>query len=118
MSNKGISQQLENKIKQYQNLQQKIASLQQQIQNLKVEELEINKAIKEIEELPDNEECYRSIGRLMIKSTIKETKVKLKDQKEFATTRVEIFEKDLKKTKKQHDELEAEIKTAIESSSG
>ena len=38
---KGISQQLENKIKQYQNLQQKIASLQQQIQTLKIEELNI-----------------------------------------------------------------------------
>ena len=115
---KGISKQLQDKITQYQNLQQKMSSLQQQIQTLKIEELDINKAIKEIEELPDDEECYRSIGRLMVKSTIKETKVKLKDQKEFASTRVEIFEKDLNKTKRQHDDLEAEIKAAIEGNQG
>lgn len=115
---KGMSKQIQDKIQQYQNLQQKMSSLQQQIQTLKIEELEINKAIKEIEELPDDEECYRSIGRLMVKSTIKETKGKLKDQKEFASTRVEIFEKDLDKTKKQHDELEAELKAAIEGSQG
>jgi prefoldin beta subunit len=115
---KGISKQLENKIQQYQSLQQKMAQLQQQIQMLKNEEAETEKAMKEIEELPDDEECFRSIGRLMVKSTIKETKVKLKDQKEFASTRIGIFEKDLTKTKKQHDDLEAELKAAIESSQG
>ena len=39
-------------------------------------------------------------------------------EKEFAAKRVEIFEKDLDKTKKQHDELEAEIKEAIEGNQG
>ena len=115
---KGISKQLENKIKQYQTLQQKIAQLQQQIQSLKIEEGDIEKAIKEIEELPDDEECYRSIGRLMVKSTIKDTRVKLTDQKEFAKTRVGIYEKELDKAKKQYDDLEAELKTALEGSQG
>ena len=115
---KEMSQQIQNKIKQYQNLQQKMSSLQQQVQMLKNEEAETVKALKEIDEMPDNEECFRSIGRLMVKSTIKETKVKLKDQKEFASTRVGIFEKDLAKTQKQYDALEVELKAAIEGSQG
>ena len=115
---KEMSQQIQNKIKQYQNLQQKMSSLQQQVQMLKNEEAETEKAMKEIDEMPDDEECFRSIGRLMVKSTIKETKVKLKDQKEFASTRVGIFEKDLAKTQKQYEALEVELKTAIEGSQG
>ncbi|MGC9779234.1 MAG: prefoldin subunit [Candidatus Heimdallarchaeota archaeon] len=114
---KGLSPQLEDKIKRYQTIQQQMSALQQQIQALKLEQIDIDKAIKEIEELPDDEICYRSIGRLMVKSTIKDTKVKLKDQKELADTRTKLSEKSLEKFKKQFDGLEKEIKAALEGSS-
>ncbi|MFW9923096.1 MAG: prefoldin subunit beta [Candidatus Thorarchaeota archaeon] len=113
---KGISPQIEEKIKKYQNLQQQIAGLQQQIQQLKIEQLEIDKALKEIEEMPDDEVCYRSIGKLMVKSTIKETKEKLNGQKEFAEARVSISEKSAEKLKKQFDELEETLRKALDSS--
>ncbi|NHK29732.1 MAG: prefoldin subunit beta [Asgard group archaeon] len=113
---KGISPQLEDKIKRYQSIQQQLNSIQQQIQTLKNDEMNIDKALKEIEELPDDEICYRSIGRLMVKSTIKETKVKLKDQKELTDTRVKLSEKSSEKLKKQFEDLEKEIRSALESS--
>lgn len=113
---KGISPQLEDKIKRYQTIQQQLNSIQQQIQALKIEEMDIDKALKEIEEMPDDEVCYRSIGRLMVKSTIKDTKVKLKDQKELSETRVKLSEKSSDKLKKQFEELEKEIRSALESS--
>ena len=100
---KGISPQLEDKIKNYQSLQQQMSSLQQQIQAVKLEQIDIDKALKEIEELPDNEECYRSIGRLLVKSTIKETKVKLGEQKDLYDTRVKLAEKSYEKIKKKFD---------------
>ncbi|MHA1122877.1 MAG: prefoldin subunit [Candidatus Heimdallarchaeota archaeon] len=112
---KGISPQLEDKIKRYQSLQQQMGSLQQQIQAVKLEQIDIDKALKEIEELPDNEECYRSIGRLLVKSTIKETKVKLVEQKDLYDTRVKLAEKSYEKIKKQFEGLEKEIKVALES---
>jgi len=112
---KGISPQLEDKIKRYQSLQQQMGSLQQQIQAVKLEQIDINKALKEIEELPDNEECYRSIGRLLVKSTIKETKVKLGEQKDLYDTRVKLAEKSYEKIKKQFEGLEKDIKVALES---
>lgn len=112
---KGISPQLEDKIKRYQSLQQQMGSLQQQIQAVKLEQIDIDKALKEIEELPDNEECYRSIGRLLVKSTIKETKVKLGDQKDLYDTRVKLAEKSYEKIKKQFEALEKDIKVALES---
>jgi len=111
---KGISPQLEEKIKRYQSIQQQIATVQQQIQALKLDQIDIEKALKEIEELPDDELCYRSIGRLMIKSTIKDTKSKLNDQKELADTRIKLSEKSLDKLNKQFDELENSIKAALE----
>jgi prefoldin beta subunit len=111
---KGLSPQLEDKFKRYQKLQQDIANIQQQIQAFGRDKIEIETAMKEIEELPDDEMCYRSIGRLMVKSTIKETKVKLNDQKEIADTRVKFLEKNFEKLKKQFDELEKELRTAIE----
>ncbi|NPE06731.1 MAG: prefoldin subunit beta [Asgard group archaeon] len=111
---KGISPQLEDKIKRYQSLQQQMGSLQQQIQAVKLEQLDIDKALKEIEELPDNEECYRSIGRLLVKSTIKETKVKLGEQKDLYDTRVKLAEKSYEKIKKQFEDLEKDIKAALE----
>lgn len=110
---KGISPQLEEKIKQYQSIQQRIAANQQQIQTLKVEQIEIEKALKEIDEMPDDEVCYRSVGRLMVKSTIKESKEKLGDQKELSETRIKLSEKSSEKLKKQYDELEETIKAAL-----
>lgn len=110
---KGISPQLEEKIKQYQSIQQRIAANQQQIQTLKIEQIEIEKALKEIDEMPDDEVCYRSVGRLMVKSTIKESKVKLGDQKELSETRIKLSEKSNEKLKKQYDELEETIKAAL-----
>ena len=112
---KGISPQLEDKIKRYQSIQQQLNSIQQQIQALKIEEMDIDKALKEIDELPDNEVCYRSIGRLMVKSTIKESKAKLKDQKDLTETRVKLSEKSSEKLKKQFEDLEKEIRSALES---
>ncbi|NHJ47608.1 MAG: prefoldin subunit beta [Asgard group archaeon] len=114
MLSKGISPQLEDKIKRYQSLQQQISGIQQQVQTLNLEKLEIEKAIKEIEELPDDEICYRSIGRLMVKSNIKETKTKLNDQKELNDTQVKFYEKNFEKLKKQYEDLEKEIRTALE----
>ncbi len=110
---KGISPQLEEKIKQYQSIQQRITANQQQIQTLKIEQIEIEKALKEIDEMPDDEVCYRSVGRLMVKSTIKESKVKLGDQKELSETRIKLSEKSNEKLKKQYDELEETIKAAL-----
>jgi prefoldin beta subunit len=112
---KGISPQLEDKIKRYQTLQQQMSSLQQQIQTVKLEQLDIDKALKEIEELPDDEECYRSIGRLLVKSTIIDTKGKLGEQKDLYNTRVKLAEKSYEKIKKQFEDLETEIKVALES---
>jgi len=112
---KGISPQLEDKIKRYQSLQQQMSSLQQQIQAVKLEQLDIDKALKEIEDLPDDEECYRSIGRLLVKSNIKETKVKLGEQKDLYNTRVKLAEKSYEKIKKQFEDLENELKAALES---
>lgn len=111
---KETSQQLQDKIKQYQNIQQKMAGIQQQIQALEMDKMEIDKALKEIEDMPDDETCYRSIGRLMIKSTIKETKEKLTNQKELTETRIGISEKSNEKLKKQYDELLAELKKAYD----
>jgi prefoldin beta subunit len=112
---KGISPQLEDKIKRYQTMQQQMSSLQQQIQTVKLEQLDIDKALKEIEELPDDEECYRSIGRLLVKSTIIDTKGKLGEQKDLYNTRVKLAEKSYEKIKKQFEDLETEIKVALES---
>ncbi|HUT79667.1 MAG TPA: prefoldin subunit beta [Candidatus Bathyarchaeia archaeon] len=113
----GISPQLEEKIKRYQAIQQQMATVQQQVQALKIEHMDIEKALKEIEELPDDEVCYRSIGRLMVKSTIKDTKEKLKDQKELTETRVKLSEKSSDKLKSQFEDLEKEIRAALEGGS-
>lgn len=110
---KGISPQLEEKIKQYQTIQQRMTVFQQQIQALKMEQIDIEKALKEIDEMPDDDICYRSIGRLMVKSTIKESKEKLSDQKELADTRIKLSEKSNEKLKKQFDELEETIKASL-----
>ncbi|MHA1558131.1 MAG: prefoldin subunit [Candidatus Heimdallarchaeota archaeon] len=59
------------------------------------------------------EVCYRSVGRLMVKSTIKESKEKLGDQKELSETRIKLSEKSSEKLKKQYDELEETIKAAL-----
>ena len=90
-----------------------MAAFQQQIQALKMEQIEVEKALKEIDEMPDDEICYRSIGRLMVKSTIKESKEKLSDQKELADTRIKLSEKSSEKLKKQFEELEGTIKAAL-----
>ncbi|MEA2071885.1 MAG: prefoldin subunit beta [Asgard group archaeon] len=111
----GLSPQLQEKIKKYQELQQKISSAQQQVQSLKMDEVEVNKALKEIEDMPDDEMCYRSIGRIMVKSNIKETKQKLTDQKELIETRIELSQKSQKKLQKQYQDLEEDIKSTLES---
>jgi prefoldin beta subunit len=111
-----ISRQLEDKLKQYQTLQQKLMSVQQQIQQMKVEQIEIDKALKEIKDLPEDEQCYRNIGRIMVKSTIKDTKTKLTDRKELIETRIELSQKSHDKIQKQFTELEQTIRSSLERS--
>lgn len=111
---KGISPQLEDKIKQYQSLQQRISMLQQQLQQLKMDKNELERSIKELENLSEDEVCYRSIGSIMIKSTVKETRQKLQDKSELTETRIELTEKNKNKLTKQFEDLEKQIRAGLE----
>ena len=88
--------------------QQQMQSILAQKETLKIQQLEIKKALEEIEKSSD-EHVYKASGPILIKSLKEDVKKELSEKDEFITTRLQTLERSEKKVKEKIDELREKL---------
>ena len=96
----------EQDIRQMQMLEQKMQQYLQQKQQYQSHIIEINSALRELEQ---GKESYKIIGNIMLKRKNKDLIKELEEKKEIFELRIKTIEKQEEKTTKQSKELQQEV---------
>ena len=88
--------------------QQQMQSIMAQKETLKVQQLEIKKALEEIGKSPEGH-VYKASGPILIKSSMEDVKKELSEKDEFITTRLQTLERSEKKVKEKIEELREKL---------
>jgi len=95
------------KIQQFQTLEQNLQNLLLQKQNTQIEFSEIKSALNEIEKT--EEDVFKIIGQLMIKTDKSKMKQELIDKEKVLEMRLESFEKQEENLNKKMEELRQDL---------
>lgn len=101
----------EAKIQQLTVLEQSMQNTALQKQNFHLQLLEVEAALKEIEDAP---EVYKIVANVMIKSDKAELKKELSEKKDIAELRIKSLEKQESKLRERVTELQQEVLGNIE----
>jgi len=110
MSNeKTLQPQLQEQLLRLQQLQQTLQAIISQRQQLEIENSEADRALNELEKIPDNGTVYKSIGSILVKSEKKKLIEGLREQKELATTRITVLKRQQSRAEERAKELQQVI---------
>lgn len=87
-----MSEQLQNKINQFRQMQMQMQSVSYQLQQTKIQKDLNEKAVKELEK-KDTGDVYKSVGNIILFSDIKEVVDELKEKNEVLSARLESISK-------------------------
>lgn len=103
-----IPKQLQDKLAQFQTLQNQLQMITVQKQQFFLQSAETDNALKALAEAGEGK-IYRAAGPLLIETTKPESEKNLKEEKELSETRVKVLEKQEKKLSEKLEELRTEI---------
>lgn len=106
------SEQTQDKILRLQDMQEKIESLRIQIERVKNELGELERAIDALTP-EEQKEVYQFLGKIMIKRGKDDVLKELKEKQEFLKLRQSGLQKQLEKLEEKAKELEKEIRGAL-----
>ncbi len=105
--------QLQEQLQRLQQLQQTLQVIVSQRQQLEIENSEINRALSELDKMPDDGIVYKSIGSILVKSEKKKLIEELRERKELTTTRVSVLVKQQSRAEERLKELQQVIQDRI-----
>lgn len=108
--------QLQEQLLRLQQLQQTLQVIISQRQQLELESSEIERALGELEKMPDGGLVYRSVGSLLMKSEKKKLVEELRERKELTATRVAVLTKQQSRTEERVKELQQLIQERVKPS--
>lgn len=109
-----ISPQLQNKIAQFQQMQQQIQMLSSQKFQLEAQLRDTERAIEELAKSPDEAPIYKSVGSLMVRAENKESIEKeLAEKKETIDIRIKALDRQEKHMMEKFQSLQQELSTAL-----
>lgn len=108
--NKDISKQTEQKLMQLQLIEQNIQNLVLQKQQFSAQQLEVENALKEVEQ---TEAAYRIVGNIMVLTKQNELVKDLQQKKELITIRILSLEKQEQKLREKANALQKELVTEL-----
>ena len=115
----GISNYLQNQIKQAQQLENQIEQLGSQKYQIDLRIKELSKTIEELEKINDGVPVYKSVGPVLYKVDDKAKLMEdLKEQKELSEIRIKTIEKQQKSLDEKYRELEQSIQKAYGGQTG
>jgi len=108
-----VPKQVQDKLAQYQNLQQQLQMISMQKQQMVLQNAEMENAQKELEGASKTGKVYRIVGPILVESTKDEMAKKLKDDYDLNKTRVDVLEKQEKKLAEKLNEMRTELQAMI-----
>ena len=108
-----ISPQVQDKLAQFQTLQQQLQLTSMQKQQLTAHGGDVDNALSELSKLSGGEKVYRSVGTLLIESSKSESEKGLKEEKELNETRMKVIDRQEKKLSERYDELKKELQSLL-----
>lgn len=110
-----ISPQLQNKIAQFQHMQQQIQVLSSQKFQLEAQLRDTERALAELEKTPNDTPIYKTVGSLMVKAEDKESVSKeLSEKKETLDVRIKALDRQEKHLMEKYQTLQQELTKAIQ----
>ncbi|MEM2094727.1 MAG: prefoldin subunit beta [Candidatus Bathyarchaeia archaeon] len=110
-----IPPQLQEQLQRLQQLQQTLQAVVAQRQQLELESAEIDRALGELEKLPDDSTVYKSIGSILVKTSKAEVVADLQERKALCTTRVSILQRQQSRADERIRELQQSIQARLKS---
>ncbi len=108
-----VSPQIQHQLAQFQQAQQQTQMLLNQRQQLEVLLRETERALEEINKLPDDAVVYKSVGTILIKSEKPELHKGLTEQKETLDLRVKTIERQGERAVQRLKEMREKIDDAL-----
>ncbi|MCX6695861.1 MAG: prefoldin subunit beta [Candidatus Altiarchaeota archaeon] len=112
MDEERMPKQLQDKLAQFQTLQQQLQIMSLQKQQMVMQNGEMENAQKELSAIKTGK-VYRIIGPILVETTKEETEKKLKDDFDLNKTRIEVLEKQEKKLAEKLNEMRSELQSMI-----
>lgn len=110
-----ISPQLQNKLAQFQHMQQQIQVISSQKFQLEAQLRDTERAITELEKASKDTPIYKSVGSLMVKAEDKESVEKeLSEKKETLDIRIKALDRQEKHLMEKYQTLQQELSKAIQ----
>lgn len=101
---------------QMQTFQQQLQNVALQKESLSVQNVEIEKALEELRKLKENEDVYKAIGPILVKSTKKDLEKDLKEKKETIDVRLKSMDKQETKLRERLKESQDKFQEFLKSS--
>lgn len=107
-----ITDETKQNIMEFQAYQQQLQSVAMQKESLKLQDLEIDKALEELQSTKQKT-AYKMTGTVMVSKTVEEIVSDLKDTKEAIGVRLNTFDKTESRITEKLKELQGKIKEAM-----
>lgn len=115
MAEEEMSQQLQDQIGRFQQMQSQLQMIQQQRQQIESRLREIEEALEELDKATEKTQIYKSVGSILIKAKGKADVVKeLKSSKESLDLRKSTLTKQEGRTKEKLTELQSKVQNAMQ----
>lgn len=105
--------QIQDKLAQFQTLQQQLQLLALQKQQLMAAKNDIENALTELGKITEKQKVYKAAGMLLIESSKGESEKALNEEKELSETRTGVLERQEKKLTEKYEELRKELQTLL-----
>jgi len=112
-----IPPQLQEQLQRLQQLQQTLQAVVTQRQQLELESSEIDRALTELEKLPEEVAVFKSIGSILVKAEKKKVVADLLERKELLMTRVAVLQRQQTRADERIKELQQTIQARLRPSS-
>ncbi len=108
-----ITPQLQEQLQRLQQLQQTLEAVVAQRQQLEMESVEVNRALSELEKIPDEGLVYKSIGSLLVRAEKKKVIDELGERKELLATRITVLQRQQTRADERLKELQKSIQNQL-----
>lgn len=108
-----ITPQLQEQLQRLQQLQQTLEVVVAQRQQLEMESIEVNRALTELEKIPEEGLVYKSIGSLLVRAEKKKVADELVERKELLATRISVLQRQQTRADERLKELQKSIQNQL-----
>jgi len=100
-------------VTKYQQLQNMLTQILTEKATLESELREINRILSTLEKVGEDEELYKAVGHILVKTSKEEVRKELEEKKELLELKLKALEKQEKEVRRQLEEVQAKLKEII-----